>query len=93
VPKAVKCVSRIQLFDTKDNLIGGGDIDFTVSNKYRNYRNTVDFPVFPIGLPGTVTIKLSYKRKSESKFQDIAEFPITIEHKVERKRKRSEKAD
>ena len=81
VQRPTTYICRIDLYDTIGVKIAGGDVEFVVSNKFANYRNTVNFNMLPIGRAGVLKLKLSYKLKSGSKFKPVTEFPITITHK------------
>jgi hypothetical protein len=67
-------------------------IDFKVNNNFANFRNTINFPFFPIGQTGTYTLRLSYREKAtEKRLKKVAEFPITLTHTVETAKKNKSK--
>ena len=45
--------TRFELANPVGDVYMGGDANFVVSNNHVNFRNVVDFPLFPMKLPGT----------------------------------------
>ena len=59
-------------------MVGGHNFD--VLGPYQNFRNNIDFPVFPIGLPGVYHITLSYKRDDAEDWITAGEYPVNVIH-------------
>ncbi|MEP7076044.1 MAG: hypothetical protein ABI878_09545 [Acidobacteriota bacterium] len=61
-----------------------GEVSFEASNAYLNFRNTINFPIFPVGQSGKYALKLFYKKAEDedSKFEQVGEFPIHVLHAV-----------
>lgn len=83
VKKPTEYTAKFDLVAPDGTISMAGNVDFKVSNEFSNFRNTVNFPVFPIGQPGTYMLTLSYKRKSsKSAYEKVGEFPIVVRHEI-----------
>lgn len=83
VPEPIKFVARMELAHPDGKTPMGGNVEFTVSNAYLNFRNTMNFQAFPIGQPGTHVLRLLLKRADREEFELKAEFPIYVIHQEE----------
>jgi hypothetical protein len=82
IPEPVDFIARVEMFAPDGQTMIGGTVDFTVSNEYNNFRNTINFPAMPVGQAGQYLLKLSYKQKSAEVWEPAAEFPILIRHEI-----------
>lgn len=78
-------VSKPVIYESKISLIAPNGIvaitgkqEFEVSNQYFNFRNQVNFPIFPIGLEGVYKLTLDYKQKNSEEWENVGEYPIRL---------------
>jgi len=72
--------SKVELVAPDGKAIMGGSVEFTVSNDFLNYRNTLNFPLIPIGQTGTYALKLFYKKNTSEEWTQAGEFPLHIRY-------------
>lgn len=83
VKRPTEFTAKFELAAPDGTISMGGNVDFKVSNEFSNFRNTVNFPMFPIGQTGSYMLTLSYKRKnSKSAYEKVSEFPIVVRHEI-----------
>lgn len=56
--------------------------EFPLSNDYSNFRNTFDFPVFPIAQTGVYKAVLTYRKSDVEDWIIAGEYPINIIHEI-----------
>ncbi len=76
--------SKCELYAPDGQMLMGGNVEFTVSNEFMNFRNTVNFPVIPIGQSGIFSLKLFYKQSDAETWEQAGDFPLRILHEFER---------
>ena len=82
--------SRFDLIAPDGQALMGGSVDFIVSNEFINFRNTVNFPLIPIGQAGVYLLRLIYKKSTSEEWEQAGEFPIHIRHEITKKEDENE---
>ncbi len=77
-PEPVNFESQISLISPSGKSIMGGTHQFIVSNEYVNYRNTLNFPIFPIGQAGTYKLTLDLRKRGDENWGRFGEYPILV---------------
>jgi hypothetical protein len=72
--------AKIDLIAPNGEAVIGGTVKFTISNDYANFRNTINFPIIPIGQSGVYSLKLNYKKSVSEEWEQAGEFPLQIIH-------------
>lgn len=72
---------HVEVLRRDDSVAAQGTNTFTVSSNHLMYRLIAEFPVFPIGQPGTVLVKSRIRQVNpETEWRDVAEFPLLVVH-------------
>jgi hypothetical protein len=70
--------SKIELFSPSGDFRIGVTHPFVITNDYFNFRNQVNFPIFPIGQEGIYKLILSYKKQNSKDLEIAGEYPIRV---------------
>ncbi len=74
--------ASIELIAPNGNVSMSGEIQFLVSNQYFNFRNVLDFPIFPIGQEGIYKLILKYKENGTEKWEQVGEYPLRVVYDI-----------
>lgn len=51
---------------------------FVINDQFFNFRNSVSFPIFPVGIKGTYRLTLKYRVSKSGKWKASGEYPIRL---------------
>lgn len=91
VQEPITVEARIDLVSPKKEPVLGATHTFIVSNDYLNFRNKLDFPIFPIGLEGIYTLYLACRKKGDKEWIKVGEYPIDVIYQIMQADKKSQK--
>ncbi|MCA1624961.1 MAG: hypothetical protein LC778_14400 [Acidobacteria bacterium] len=83
ISEPVELETRIELVTPKGEAVMGVVHPFVVSNNFFNFRNTVQFPIFPIGMEGVFNLTLDYRKQGTQVWERAAEYPIRVLYQME----------
>ena len=79
VPSPVDYEQRIEVVDVDNLVIFKADTLFTVSEQFRNFRNTSEFPAYPVFRDGIVLVNLFLRLKAgNEEWEKYHTFPIAF---------------
>jgi hypothetical protein len=81
---------RIDILRPDGEQAGGGEVSFAVSNAHSNFRNVMNVPGIPVGVPGICRIKLSIREKEDDEWIESGDYPIEIVHDTSSKKVQDE---